>query len=106
MRRRAITSILALLLAPGLGLAGDDAAPRRAEDLPGYYEFFMKSGRQVRIKAEEARDTKIEAGALKPEALNEALPDLRLPRSSGAALALRSFKGKKNLVVVSFRSWW
>ena len=82
------------------------AEPVRADRLPGYYEFFMKAGKLTRIAPEEARDEQISTGQLVPVRVIKALPDVSLPLPSGDPLDLRSYAGKQNLVLVSFRSWW
>lgn len=92
-----------------LGLSLSPLAAQQSttiEQLPGYYEFFMKTGRAVQIRAEKKRDAKIEEGELYPESVERQLPDLVLPEVSGGDLRFLDYKGKKNLMVVSFRSWW
>ena len=97
------TSVLAL----GLSLSSLAAQQSITNDnLPGYYEFFMKTGRAVQIRAERNRDAKIEAGELYPVSMESQLRDLVLPEVSGGDLRFLDYKGKKNLMVVSFRSWW
>ena len=76
------------------------------DELPGYYEFYMKAGRQETLRQERARDRQIEAGELRPVAVNRPLPPLSLPLPNGEQLDFADFKGKKNLVLVSYRSWW
>ncbi|MHC5065247.1 MAG: hypothetical protein ACYTG5_14870 [Planctomycetota bacterium] len=76
------------------------------DELPGYYEFFMKAGKLAQIEAEEQRNAKIEEGELFPESVEIDLPDFNLPLAEGGELRFLDFKGRKNLMVVSFRSWW
>jgi hypothetical protein len=85
--------------------AGSQGSPE-SDTLPGYYQFFMKAGKLVRIKPEIQRDQQIEAGKLKPVSMDHTFPDMALPRASGEKLKFRSYVGNKNLVIVSFRSWW
>ena len=96
-----ITAGLALSLAP---LAAQEAVI--IDELPGYYEFFMKTGSQQKLAAERRRDAQIDGGELAPVAVNKAMPDFVLPMASGDLLRLSDYKGKKNLLVASFRSWW
>ena len=56
------------------------------DELPGYYEFFMKAGRLVQIDAEEERNAKIDEGELFPESVEIDLPDLTLPLAEGGEL--------------------
>lgn len=101
--RMTLTPFLAL----GLSLSPLVAQQSTTMDkLPGYYEFFMKTGAQVQIRAEKNRDAKIEEGELYPESVEKQLPDLVLPSVSGGDLRFLDYKGEKNLLVVSFRSWW
>ena len=97
------TKILALCLSLS-PLAAQESTT--IDQLPGYYEFFMKTGRQVQIRAEKSRDEKIDEGELYPEAVEKPLPDLTLPSATGGDLRLLDYKGRKNLMIVSFRSWW
>ncbi len=76
------------------------------DELPGYYEFYMKTGKQETLRQERARDRQIEAGELVPVRMNVRLPALSLPLPTGEQLDLQDYEGKKNLVIVSYRSWW
>ncbi len=98
--------LAAVLLGIAAGGPVRGAEPPQAGRLPGYYEFFMKSGRRVRIKQEEQRDKKIAAGEIKPISVSKPLPDISLPLASGKKVRFRYYRGRKNLVIVSFRSWW
>ena len=84
----------------------DGALQEGADKLPGYYEFFMKMGKQRRIRAEQQRDQRIDQEGFNVEKIDKALPKLFLPLSKQAKLDFASYKGKKNLVIVSFRAWW
>ena len=75
-------------------------------ELPGFYEFYMKTGAQETLRQERSRDRQIEAGELVPIRMNEPLPPLSLPLPNGEQLDFLDYKGKKNLVIVSYRSWW
>ncbi len=102
MRSSLRTSLgLALSLAP---LAAQESVI--IDELPGYYEFFMKTGDQQQIRAEVRRNARIEDGDLVPVAVETAMSDFVLPRPSGEELRFSDYRGKKNLMVVSFRSWW
>ncbi len=105
---------LVVALTPGL-LAQTDAKAKvtqqrisevTLDELPGYYEFYMKTGGLRTLRQERARDRRIEAGEIRPVAVNKPLPHLSLPLSTGENLDFLDFKGKKNLVIVSYRSWW
>lgn len=98
--------LTAVLLGIAAGGSVRGAEPPQAGRLPGYYEFFMKSGRKVRIQQEVQRDRKIDAGEIRPIIVNKPLPDMSLPLASGKKLRFRNYRGRKNLVIVSFRSWW
>ncbi len=105
MRGRYVVAAVLWAVVVGIPIA-PSAEPIRAEGLPGYYEFFMKAGKLTRIAQEEARDERISAGELAPVRVRKPLPDVALPLPSGEQLSLRSYVGKRNLVLVSFRSWW
>jgi hypothetical protein len=105
--RRWYLAVVAMLLMGAIGIpTGVSAEPERAEGLPGYYEFFMKAGKLTRIDDEAARDERIEAGELAPIRVQEPLPNLVLPLASGEKLDLASYRDRKHIVLVSFRSWW
>jgi hypothetical protein len=76
------------------------------KELPGYYQFFMKTGQLTRIKPEIERDRQIESGELKTIAIDQPLPEFVLPLASGEKLKLNSYLDRRNLLIVSFRSWW
>ena len=104
---------LFILLVGGLGLvtglfsvsvigAEEDAR----EDLPGYYEFFTKTGKLTRLSSEVKRDDEVKAGKITPVAMNEPLIDLKLPDGFGRLHGTRDTVGKKNLVLITGRAWW
>ncbi len=100
------TLILApLLFAPGL-LAQEEQREVILDELPTYYEFYMKTGKQETLRQERARDRQIEAGELVTVRMNEPLPPLSLPLPDGEQLDFLDYQGVKNLVIVSYRSWW
>jgi len=75
-------------------------------DLPGYYEFFTKTGKLTRLKSEVKRDDDVKAGKIKPVPMNEPLIDLKLPDGFGKIHGTRQYVGKKNLVLITGRAWW
>ena len=75
-------------------------------DLPGYYEFFMKAGKQVRIESEISRDEKIQTGEIEPVPIGKPLVDVRLPNAVGNTYSPCDYTGEKNLVLVTGRAWW
>jgi hypothetical protein len=75
-------------------------------DLPGYYEFFTKTGKVTRLKSEVKRDEEIKTGKITPIAVNEPLIDLELPDGFGHTHSTRRSVGKKNLVLITGRAWW
>lgn len=97
----AVTAVTAV--APGDG----DAAAPFADELPGYYEFFKRSGSMVRLDEELARDRAIEAtGEWVSAELDIPAPDLKLPGSDGRLLPLRVGGPGRNTVVTTFQAWW
>ncbi|MCP4455007.1 MAG: hypothetical protein GY809_26400 [Planctomycetes bacterium] len=61
-------------LAIGLGVVAVHAAQEDAtQELPGYYEFFAKTGKLTRLASEVKRDDAVKAGKMKPVAMNEPL---------------------------------
>ena len=83
------------------------ATPAAAvEDLPAYYEFFMKQGGQTAITAELERNERIVAGDWKPIAIQRPIEDFNLPDGFGNTVGLRDYIGKKNVVLTTFRTWW
>ena len=76
------------------------------QDLPGYYEFFAKTGKLTRLDSEVKRDEAVKAGKIVPVPMNQPLPDLRLPDGFGKVHGTRDSVGKKNRVLVTGRAWW
>jgi len=74
--------------------------------LPGYYQFFLKTGKMAKLPPEAAREKALEAGKLSFEKLDTPLPDLVLPAQDGRAVSLRKYAGEGNLVLLTIRSWW
>ena len=79
---------------------------RTDNKLPGYYEFFMKAGGQQILRSERRRDRKIDAGGLLVQRPGTAMPELSLPLADGELLDFKRYRGKKHLIVVSYRAWW
>lgn len=96
---------LTLIICLAVPLAAADPV-EEVEGLPNYYQFFMKEGGQVVIEAERERDEQIEAGVVAPVTVGEPLKDFSLPDGFGNVIGLRDFVGKKNVVLVTFRTWW
>lgn len=80
----------------------DGATP----ELPGYYEFFVKTGKLTRLESEVKRDDQIQTGKITPVAVNEPVIDLTLPDGFGKLHSTRDYVGKKNLVLITGRAWW
>ncbi len=95
-----------LLGSASLGAQQPNGAPVLMDGLPGYYEFFMKTGKLVELEAEQARNRRIDAGEYLPIAVNADLPGFKLPDAKGEELDFLSYRGQRSLVIVSFRSWW
>ena len=75
-------------------------------ELPGYYEFFMKTGKLTRLASEVKRDDQIQTGKITPVAVNQPIVELTLPDGFGNMHNTRSQIGKKNLVLITGRAWW
>ena len=88
------------------GLVSPCCAQESVRDLPGYYEFFLKTGKLSRLKSEVKRDDAMQAGTLKPVAVNEPVIDLKLPDGFNAVHSTRALVGQKNLVLITGRAWW
>ena len=78
----------------------------KGDSLPGYYAFYRKKGRLQRLGAEARRDEQIAAGQLAAQRKREALPPLALPLQTGEKFDFTSLKGKKNILVATYRAWW
>lgn len=90
-----------------LGAVPASGAQEDAErDLPGYYEFFTKTGKLTRLKSEVKRDDDVKAGKILPVAMNEPLIELKLPDGFAKIHGTRDYVGKKNLVLITGRAWW
>jgi hypothetical protein len=88
------------------GLGSPCCAQESVRDLPGYYEFFLKTGKLSRLKSETKRDEAIQTGKLKPVTVNEAVIDLKLPDGFNTVHSTRALVGQKNLVLITGRAWW
>ena len=108
-------SLLAALAPPAAalqdgGAASDgpaaDTATGPASELPGYYRWYKKSGDQTVLPPEAERDGRMQQGELGAETVEFPLPDLELPDADGNLVGLRDWVGKKNLVLVNYRTWW
>lgn len=100
----ALSGSLALLaVVPGDG----DEAPRFADELPGYYEFYKRTGSMQRLDQEVERDRSLEQGgdwsALEVDA---PAPALKLPGHDGELVPLRVGGNGRNTVVTTFQAWW
>ncbi len=109
------TALLRMLAALALALgmtpdasAQDDRAPDESVDaeLPGYYRFYKKAGDQTVLPAEARRDGALSDGEPATLKVEYPLPDLALPDVDGTLVGLRDWVGKKNLVIVNYRTWW
>ena len=96
-----LSTVLGVSSLPAFG-----ASERTERDLPGYYEFFTKTGKVTRLKSEVKRDEEIQAGKITPIAVNEPVIDLELPDGFGSLHSTRQHVGKKNLVLITGRAWW
>ena len=107
--RTHITALRTVLAVFALTWSGADAwgeEESTAQELPGYYEFFMKAGQQKRIEAEVKRDEEIRKGELEPVAVDRPALDLQLPDGYEHHFGPRDFIGEKNLVLITGRAWW
>jgi len=109
---RAILLALTLLAFASAALAADggEQAPAGtggdAKSLPGYYQFYEKTGELVRIPAEVKRDDRIEEGRLRIRRFEAPLIEMELPDARGDMVDLRGYVGEKNLLITPFRTWW
>lgn len=102
------------LLAGGAALAlaapmpaAQDEAPRFADELPGYYQFYKREGDSRRLPQEVARDSEMEAGdAWAAAELELTAPDWKLPDADGALLPLAVGGEGRITVVTTFQAWW
>ena len=93
--------VIGLTVVPVSGVQEDTE-----RDLPGYYEFFAKTGKLTRLRSEVKRDEDVKAGKITPVAMNEPLIDLKLPDGFGRIHGTRDTVGNKNLVLITGRAWW
>jgi hypothetical protein len=82
------------------------AQAEKERDLPGYYEFFTKTGKLTRLKSEAKRDDEIKAGKITPVAVNQPVIDLKFPDGFSNVYGTRNYVDKKNLVLITGRAWW
>lgn len=101
-----LATFLVIALASELISSSSAQASESGRDLPGYYEFFLKTGKLSHLKSEIKRDEAIQTGKLKPVAVNEAVIDLKLPDGSNTVHSTRALVGQKNLVLITGRAWW
>jgi len=100
-------AVVAISMALSLSSVPVFSAQTEAErDLPGYYEFFMKTGKLTRLKSEVKQDDEIQAGKLTPVIVNEPVINLRLPDGFSNVYSTRDYVGNKNLVLITGRAWW
>ena len=97
-------ALLAALSAPAVG--AQDAAAAQADELPGYYKFYKRTGDQAELEAEHTFAEAMAAGEYAPEHPDTPLAELKLPTPSGSDLRIRRNLGKRNTLLVTFRSWW
>ena len=98
---------LALLLGL-IGALGADAfaQDRRREELPGYYQFYKRVGDQAELDAEREFAAARARGDYAIERPDTELESITLPRADGRKVNLRRNYGKRNTLLVTFRSWW
>jgi hypothetical protein len=105
-----VLTCLSLLASLALTAAvpGDgDEAPRFAEELPGYYEFYKRAGSTARLDQEVTRDRSLEEqGEWGAVELCVPAPALQLPGSDGKLVPLRVGGEGRNTVVTTFQAWW
>ena len=102
-----VSAGLALATVAPTGPTVDDTPPAFADELPGYYEFYKRTGSMVRLDEEIARDRSIAAdGEWVPVELEAPAPKLMLPGADGELLALRPGGPGRHTVVTTFQAWW
>ncbi|GJM23366.1 MAG: hypothetical protein DHS20C15_32810 [Planctomycetota bacterium] len=94
-------ALLAALSSPAAALQAE-----QVDELPGYYQFYKRTGDMAELEAERTFAAAMEAGEY--EALHPGTPlvDLALPTANGVDLRIRRNLGKRNTLLVTFRSWW
>ena len=100
-----LAALLFLVAAPECAAQEDSTHSGRPE-LPGFYQFYLKAGGMKLLRPEAQRNRLVESGSLKPIKLDKPAPDIALPRSGGGEYRVRGLVGRKNLLVVTFRTWW
>ena len=96
----------AIVISLAVGLVSPAQETESERDLPGYYEFFLKTGKLSRLRSEVKRDEAIQTGTLKPIAVNKPVIELRLPDGFNTVHSTRAYVGQKNLVLITGRAWW
>ena len=97
---------LALLLSLLGALSGAANAQREEPELPGYYQFYKRVGDQAELDAERQFAEAMAKGEYSIEHPETPLPSLTLTSSQGRKVNLRRNVGKRNTLLVTFRSWW
>ncbi len=104
LARALIVGAVALAAAPGASPttlpAGDET------ELPGYYQWYQRSGDLATLREEAQRDSQMEAGTLAPEALESPAPALTFKTPDGADWLLADHVGGGYTILVPFQSWW
>lgn len=97
-------------LALALGLLGTLGPAVQAQDadpeLPGYYRFYKRVGDQAELDAEREFAEARAAGEYAAQHPDLPLAGLALPDAKGLNVSLRRNIGKRNTLLVTFRSWW
>jgi hypothetical protein len=97
----------AALVAP---LAAPSLAQERAvfaDELPGYYDFYKRSGEYRRLPEEVDRDASLtEDGEFSAVEVDIEAPAYRLPGIDGELVDLRIGGEGRNTVVTTFQAWW
>jgi len=99
LARALAVGTVALMLAP-TGTARDDA------DLPGYYQWYQRSGAMATLRQEAQRDGQMADGSLAPESLDVAAPAVTFKTPDGADWVLADHLGNGFTILVPFQSWW
>ena len=93
---------VALLAPPGLA---HTHAP--GEELPGYYQWYKRSGDLTRLDQEVERDRAMVAGdTWAPVKVGRQAPDWSFPAPDGTQVPLRVGGEGRQTLVVTFQSWW
>ncbi len=94
---------LIYLIASPLVWSGETKAE---QTLPGYYEFFMKTGKFQTLEAEVKQNQEIQSGKIIPITVGKPVEDIQLPDASGKKISPRDFIGSKNVAMITGRAWW